>query len=179
GADTLDDVRARGMLRWGGDKEGGGPYIYPSPTNPDKLVGFEIELMELLAGRLGIKSDFQQVNWSDLPRTMAQHPEMLDVICNGIELTPEHLAQGRIATIPYFVYELQLVARKDDASLTGWADLKKNDRKRKIGVLNGSAAETYAKREFGDIADVPGYESTTDILREVVNKKLDATIQDT
>ena len=46
------------------------------------------------------------------------------------------------ATIPYFVYGLQLLARKDDPSLASAADLAKlspRGRKRKIGVLTGSA----------------------------------------
>ena len=33
-ADTLDEIRRRGSIRWGGDQEGGGPYIFPKPDNP-------------------------------------------------------------------------------------------------------------------------------------------------
>ncbi|MGD9636532.1 MAG: hypothetical protein AB7U97_24830, partial [Pirellulales bacterium] len=41
-ADTLDEIRERGTLRWGGDASGGGPYIYQGPDN--KITGFEFEL---------------------------------------------------------------------------------------------------------------------------------------
>lgn len=39
-ADLLDEVRARGVLIWGGDQEGNAPYVYPDPDDPAKLVGF-------------------------------------------------------------------------------------------------------------------------------------------
>src|SRR5262245_42009812 len=40
-ADTLDEIRQRGTLLWGGDASGGGPYIYEGPDG--KLTGFEYE----------------------------------------------------------------------------------------------------------------------------------------
>jgi ABC-type amino acid transport substrate-binding protein len=40
-------------MRWAGDPEGGAPYVEASPTNPDKLVGFDVEIAELLARGLG------------------------------------------------------------------------------------------------------------------------------
>jgi ABC-type amino acid transport substrate-binding protein len=58
-ASTLDDIRERGTLRWGGDASGGGPYIYYGPDN--KLVGFEFELADYLAKQLGVSSEY--VNW--------------------------------------------------------------------------------------------------------------------
>src|SRR5262245_58530495 len=48
-ADALDDVRARGSLRYGSDMEGGGPYAFPDPSRPRDVTGFEVEMMRLLA----------------------------------------------------------------------------------------------------------------------------------
>ena len=48
-ADTLDDIRSRGTLIWGGDQEGGGPYIYPDPDQPSQVIGFEVDLARALA----------------------------------------------------------------------------------------------------------------------------------
>ena len=36
-ADTLGTIRARGVLLWGGDSEGGGPYVFPDPADPAPL----------------------------------------------------------------------------------------------------------------------------------------------
>ena len=45
-AETFAQIQARGILRWGGDKTGGAPYIY---ERDGKLKGFEVELADYLA----------------------------------------------------------------------------------------------------------------------------------
>ena len=53
--DTLETIKSRGTLRWGGDAEGGGPFVFPREDNPSVVQGFEVELAELLANKLGVK----------------------------------------------------------------------------------------------------------------------------
>jgi polar amino acid transport system substrate-binding protein len=101
-------------LRWGGDQEGGGPYVYSTPDNPDRLIGFEVEMMDALAQRLGRKSEFVQCDFKQLPDLLRRGG--IDVIVNGYELTRAHRAT-KVATIPYYVYELQLIARRNDPSI--------------------------------------------------------------
>ena len=176
GADTLDQIRQRGAIRWGADQEGGGPYIYPSPEDSTRVVGFEVDLMALLAARLKVKSEFRQCEWSSLPSLLQKGD--IDAIVNGYELRPEHLAT-KIATIPYYVYELQLIARRADESIRTWQDLAKPaSRKKIIGVLNGSAAESYLRTKLGDKIRIRTYEGSTDAMREVQSGNLDATLQD-
>jgi hypothetical protein len=40
--DTLGDLRKRGAIVWGGDQEGGGPYVYPRDDDPSRVTGFEV-----------------------------------------------------------------------------------------------------------------------------------------
>jgi polar amino acid transport system substrate-binding protein len=35
-ADALAEIQRRGVLVWGADAEGGGPYVYPDPADPRK-----------------------------------------------------------------------------------------------------------------------------------------------
>src|ERR1700676_720808 len=175
-ADALDEVLQRKVIRWGADQEGGGPYIYPSPEDPRRVVGFEVDLMALLARRLGVKSDFQQCEWSSLPSLLQKGD--IDAIVNGYELTREHLAT-KIATIPYYVYELQLIARRADRTINSWDDLsKRSSPRKKVGVLNGSAADAYVKSRLGENVQVRTYEGSTDAMRDVQNGNIDATVQD-
>jgi polar amino acid transport system substrate-binding protein len=176
-ADTLDDVRQRGVLRWGGDEEGGGPYIYRDDDH--KLVGFEVDLMDEIARRLGVKAEFIQGNWSDLFKTLDSRPDQVDIIANGFELNRENLTPARLATVPYYVYELQLISRVGDGSISSWQSLSDRSKHLRIGVLSQTAADVYAHKNFAETADVKRYESTTDILREIENNKLDGAIQDT
>jgi len=38
--DSLARVRAAGVLRWGGDQQGGEPYAFEDPDHPGTLIGF-------------------------------------------------------------------------------------------------------------------------------------------
>src|SRR6516164_4881583 len=78
--DTLEEIKKRGRIRWGGDQEGGAPYVYPDPNAP-RVAGFEVDLMDLLAERLGVKAEFQQGEWTNLPDLL--RTEGIDVIVNG------------------------------------------------------------------------------------------------
>ncbi len=169
--------RADDALVWGGDQEGGGPYIYPKEDDPRQVTGFEVELMDLLAARLGRPARFQQCQWDKLPDLL----RIGDIHCvvNGYELTQEHLS-SKIATVPYYVYELQLVTRRDDRSIRSWDGLAAppGGRKKRVGVLGGSAAKKYVEERLGPSVEVVPYDGVTDALQEVVNEKLDATVQD-
>ncbi|MGH7847307.1 MAG: hypothetical protein ACREQW_19340, partial [Candidatus Binatia bacterium] len=45
-------------LRWAGDSEGGAPFVEANPANPDELVGFDVEIADLIARGLGRKASF-------------------------------------------------------------------------------------------------------------------------
>ena len=181
-ADALSELRAGGVLIWGGDQEGGGPYILPRPDDPEQVTGFEVELAAQLASYLNVKPQFYQGQWDkqlDLLRASKVH-----VVLNGYEWRPER-ADLFDATIPYFVYGLQLLGRDDaksretlssvEALRNPNADLSR----RRVGVLTGSAAEEYMRSQFGETCETINYDGNTDAMRDVENGKLDATLQDT
>ena len=178
-ADSLTDIHARRQLVWGADQEGGGPYVYPRDDDPSRVTGFEVELAERLARALGVSAVFQQGPWDRMPDLLRTNK--IDVVLNGYEWSEPRL-EVMDATIPYYVYGLQLLARTGDAETSSWSDLEAEaarGRRRKVGVLTGSAAESYL-RERPDLAvEIVSYDGNTDALREVETGKLDATLQDT
>ena len=86
----------------------------------------------------------------------------------------------RAATIPYYIYELQMLVRKDDARLQGLDDLRATDRRLRVAVLGGSAAETYVREEFPETVEPVIYDGSTDAMRavELSIDGVDATLQD-
>ena len=144
-ADRLADVRQRGTLRWGADQEGGGPYVYPRENDPNQVTGFEVELANRLAEYLKIRAEFTQGQWDNMPDML--RTGKVDIILNGYELTPERF-ELMDATIPYYIYRLQLLGRRGDSTYSSWDNLKAapNRRSARIGVLTGSAAEGYMRR---------------------------------
>jgi His/Glu/Gln/Arg/opine family amino acid ABC transporter permease subunit len=182
-ADRLADVRSRGVLQWGGDQEGGGPYVYPRQDDPNQVTGFEVDLANRLAEYLKVRAEFTQGQWDNMPDML--RTGKVDIILNGYELTPERL-QLMDATVPYYVYRLQLLARRGDPTYRSWDSLKAGPGRAaaKIGVLTGSAAETYMRRFCNSGSDSPScpvisYDGNTDTMREVETGKLDATLEDT
>ncbi|HTJ81088.1 MAG TPA: ABC transporter substrate-binding protein/permease, partial [Polyangiaceae bacterium] len=127
---------------------------------------------------LGVRAELFQGNWDKLPDLL--RAGQIDVVLNGYELTREHAAAME-ATKPYYYYGLQLLVRVG-GPVRDFSDLSRppsGGGKWRIGVLTGSAAETTAKRLFGDTSTIASYDGNTDSMREVENDKLDATIQDT
>ena len=105
----LARVHAAGELKWAGDLQGGEPYVFRDPRDPSKLVGFEVDLADALAQRLGVRAHFVQNDWSNLVPSLERGD--FDIILNGLEDTPA--LHGRILlSKPYFTFSEQLVVRK-------------------------------------------------------------------
>src|ERR1044071_4543156 len=110
-ADRIAEIKKRGELLWGADAEGGAPYVYLDPQNPDRMIGFEHDLAEALAAKLGVKARMVQNQWEQL--VPALNRGNFDIILNGFEITPEHRRQTAL-TLPYYVYAQQIVVRAED-----------------------------------------------------------------
>lgn len=179
GADTFDEVMRRGTLVWGADAEGGGPFVYPRDDDPTQLQGFEVELADLLARKLGVRAQFAQGQWEKLPDLLERGD--IDIVLNGYEWTPTW-SERYGCTIPYYVYELQMMVRKDDTRFQQLDDLRRTpgEPKARVAMLGGSAAETYLRDHFGDAVELVTYEGNTDAMRAVELRidGVDATLQD-
>ena len=173
-ADALQDVQRRGELVWGADQEGGGPYVYPDPADPSKVIGFEVDLAALLASELGVKPKFFQGDWNTLPELL--RAGTIDIILNGYEWTPQR-ASRMAATRPYYVYQLQLLARENNP-LNSWEDLRSLTSRPQIAVLRGTAAASYVREHWADIVDVIEYDGNTDAMAQVRAGLHTATLAD-
>ncbi len=160
-------------LRWGADESGGGPYVFEGTDG--QLTGFEVDLAAYLAGALGRRPEFVQGLWDKLPQMLDRGD--LDIVLNGYEWSAEREVCWS-SSVPYYVYGLQLLARKDDATVRSWEDLRKG-RRRKVGVLSGSAAQRLAQERLGDACEILAYDGVTNAMRLVEQGQLDATVQDT
>jgi polar amino acid transport system substrate-binding protein len=138
--DLLQQIRRHGVLRWGADAEGGAPYVYPDPKHPQQLIGFEYELAEALAAKLGVRAAMVQNQWDQLIPALDRGN--FDIILNGLELTPEN--QQRIAmSRPYYAYTQQIVTRAETRGLDKMDDLIG----KAVGVLSGSVAERLVTQQ--------------------------------
>ena len=179
--DSLARAQKSGSLVCGSDKEGGGPYAFPNPDSPREVAGFEVDLMNEVAKDLKTKAVFSQGQWDRLLQQLDSG--RLDLVVNGYEWT-ETRARDYLATRPYYVYQLQLLASKT-SPLRSWDDVRKPPagepgRKWKIGVLVESAADNFAgnSETAGPSVEVVRFDGATDAMMAAANGQIDATLQD-
>ena len=123
-----------GTLRWGGDAEGGSPFVEADPRDPSKLTGFDVEIAELLATELGRRPEFVQIMFTSLDQSARRGD--FDLGLSGIEDTPARRAALAV-TVPYYQFREVFTVRAGDANrFRSFSDL----RGRRVGTLGGTIA---------------------------------------
>jgi polar amino acid transport system substrate-binding protein len=155
-------------LRWGADSEGGAPYTFEQP--PGHLRGFEAELAQLLATRLGRTARHVQGPFAQLLPLLERGD--VDVVINGIEAT-EDRARAYALTRPYWAGTERLTVRRDDpAAPTSLAEV----RGRRVGTLPGTLAERMLRAAGADVRTYDGGQE--DPYRDLALGRTDAVLLD-
>jgi polar amino acid transport system substrate-binding protein len=167
GDGSLARVRARGTLRWGGDLQGGEPYV--SQREDGSLVGFEVDIARAVAKRLGVREEFVQNDWSTLVASLER--DTFDVILNGYEVTTARV--GRVLfSRPYYVFAERLTVRKGEKRFgPSLGEL----RGRRVGTLGASLAYDTLMAAG---ADVVLYEGQEEPYADLARGRTDAVLLD-
>jgi His/Glu/Gln/Arg/opine family amino acid ABC transporter permease subunit len=114
---------ARPVLVWGGDAEGGAPFVEADPANPARVRGFDVEVADRIARGLGRQAaQFLQVQWSQIDQSVERGDFAIGM--SGVEDTPARRARHAV-TLPYFEFREVLAVRPEDAGrIRGLADLR-------------------------------------------------------
>jgi polar amino acid transport system substrate-binding protein len=129
-------TRAQPVLVWGGDAEGGAPFVEADPADPSRVRGFDVEVAERIARGLGggRTAQFLQVQWSNIDQSVERGDFALGL--SGVEDTPARRARHAV-TLPYFEFREVLAVRPEDAGrIHGLADL----RGRRVATLGATIA---------------------------------------
>ena len=157
-------------LVWAADAEGGAPYTFPDPKNPAHIIGFEVDLADALAARMGRKARFVQNQWDGLVPGLERGE--YDVVINGLEITAERAAKINFSN-PYFYSTLTLTRRIDDQRVQRLDDL----RGRRVGVLRVTFAERYVEG-LGNVM-LSSYDGQVQPYLDLALGRLDAVVMDT
>ena len=101
-----------GEFLWAGDPEGGAPFVEADPAQPDKLVGFDVEIADLIARALGRKAVFVNVTFTSIDQSIERGDAQIGL--SGIEDTPARRA-AMAPTVPYYQFREVLSVRDADA----------------------------------------------------------------
>jgi polar amino acid transport system substrate-binding protein len=165
---TLAAIRQRGEITWGGDVQGGEPYVYEDPSQPDHIIGFEVDIMDAVARRLGVRARMVQYSWPSLVPSLERGD--FDVIANGLEATADR-RERILLSEPYFIYAETLTVRTDSDARSVF-DLKG----KRIGTLNETYANDILRRLYPD--SVKLYDGNEEPYTDLELGRTDAVLLD-
>jgi His/Glu/Gln/Arg/opine family amino acid ABC transporter permease subunit len=166
-------LQGRAILLWGGDAEGGAPFVEADPADASKVRGFDVEVAETIARGLSRRARFVQVQWSSIDQSVERGDFAIGM--SGMEDTPARRARHAV-TVPYFEFREVLAVRPEDADR--WrtlADLTG----RRVATLGATMAYDLllaAKDSFGVIP--VSFDDDVHPYTDLVAGRVDAVLLD-
>ncbi len=160
-------------LRWGGDAEGGAPFVEADPRDPTRVQGFDVEVAALLAEMLNRRPHFVQSSFTTLDASVARGD--VDIALSGIEDSVAR--RSRLAvTVPYYEFrEILTIREADRERFRTLADL----RGRRVATLGATlAAELLADAQSQYSIEPVIYEDDVHPYADLVVGRVDAVVLD-
>ena len=160
-------------LRWGGDAEGGAPFVEADANDPTRMRGFDVEVAELMARGLGRDAQFVQVAWASIGQSVERGD--FDIGMSGVEDRPE-LRARYATTLPYFEFREVLAVRPEDRErYNSMADLAG----KRVATLGATMAYDILLEEQRKSGLVPvSYDDDVHPYTDLVAGRVDAVLLD-
>ena len=140
------------------------PWTYHDEN--DQLVGFDIEVAQKVAEKLGVKATFVEGEWDGL--LAGVDGGRYDSMANGVEITEER-AQKYDFSDPYCYIRTAIIVKSDDDSINSFEDLNGKTTANTISSTYATLAESYGAKTTG----VDDLNQTIELL---LNGRVDATL---
>ncbi|OHE71227.1 MAG: amino acid ABC transporter permease [Verrucomicrobia bacterium GWC2_42_7] len=156
-------------LKWASDSESGAPFVFPSHDNISNVVGFEVDVVECIAKKLGYEAQFIQNDWDSLIPGLQR--KLYDLVVDGMVITPAREAEVAF-TIPYFVTHQQLVVRANEKDIKELEDCR--------GKIVGTLKNSEALSVLNDltVSEVRCYSNEINAYSDLMNGRIDAALLD-
>ena len=168
--EQLQQIKDKGVINVGLE----GTYPPFSFVDADgKLSGFEVELSEALAQKLGVKAKIQPTKWDGI--LAALESKRLDVVVNQVTISDERKKKYDFSE-PYTVSGIQALVLKDKEAklnIKTAADLSG----KKVGVGLGTNYEEWVRANVPG-ADVRTYDDDPTKFADLNNSRTDAILID-
>ncbi|MCZ2258329.1 transporter substrate-binding domain-containing protein [Sporosarcina sp. G11-34] len=135
----------------------------------DEFQGFDVDISNEIAERLGAEANFIATKWDGLIGGLKA--DKFDIIIGQMTVTEERKKSVDF-TDPYVITGSVLITREETTDITKLEDLKG----KKVGVGGGTTFEEVANSVDG--ADVKLYKAVNDYIQDLQNKRLDVIIND-
>ena len=134
----------------------------------DQIVGFEVDLVNAVADKLGLKVEYKSMNFDSIIAAVEAGTQ-IDLGMSGFSITPERAKEIDFTT-SFYTDDLGVATLKDGQFTT--ADSLNADGVR-IAVQSGTTGESSMKENYPN-AEVISYTSSNDIFAALTAGKADA-----
>lgn len=146
------------------------PMEYRDESNT--LVGFDIDMGNEIASRLGLEIQWVPTDWDGL--LLGLSGKKYDAVISLINITDERKETMDFSD-PYYVLEELIITGKDNTEINAISDLPG----KKVGCQTGSANYiSLTEMEKIDINDISQYNAVTDELTDITTGRLDCAIME-
>lgn len=140
------------------------PWTYHDED--DELVGYDVEVGEQIAEKLGVEAEFVEGEWDGLLAGL--DAGRYDLMINGVDITPER-AEKYDFSIPYAYNRTAVIVRSDDDRIQTMEDLAGMHTANTISSTYAELAEQYG-------AEVTGVDDLNQTFELLLSGRIDATL---
>ncbi|MDD3369067.1 MAG: transporter substrate-binding domain-containing protein [Lachnospiraceae bacterium] len=140
------------------------PWTYHDESN--ELVGYDVEVAQNIAERLGVEAEFVEGEWDGLFAGLDSG--RYDMVVNGVEVTDER-AEKYDFTEPYCYIHTALIVRDDNEDIKSFENLDGKTTANSIASTYMTLAESYG-------ATATGVDSLDETINMVLAGRADATL---
>ena len=161
--DLLADIQSRGEMVVA--TEGAwAPWTYHDEQGT--LVGFDVEVAQAIAAKLGVTARFVETEWDGIFAGLDSR--RYDIAANGVEVTEERAAKYNFST-PYGYIRTALIVRGNNTDIQSFEDLKGKHTANSIASTYMTLAESYG-------ATAVGVDTLDQTIQMVLSGRADATL---
>ena len=161
--DQLETVQARGKIIFATEGNWAPWTFYDEEGN---RAGFDIEVAQAVAVKMGLEAEFVDVEWSGIFAGI--EVGRYDTAANGVDVTDER-SQKYDFTTPYCFNRVALVVRNDNEAIKSFEDLEGRVTANSPGSTYMTIGESYG-------ATVMEVEALSETMALVISGRADATI---
>lgn len=161
--DLLAQIQQRGEIVFGTEGTWS-PWTYHDEN--DQLVGFDIEVAQKVAEKLGVKATFVEGEWDGLLAGLDDG--RYDIMVNGVGIAPDREEKYNFST-PYAFNRTAVLVRGDYDQIHSMEDLKG---KRTANTISSN----YAALAESSGATVTGVDDLNQTIELLLSGRIDATL---
>jgi glutamine transport system substrate-binding protein len=162
---TLEAIKKKGVM------VAGSSAAYPpfEFVVDGKLVGFDVDMAEEIAKRMGVKLQWEKIDFKGIVAALTS--KRVDVLITALTWTPER-AERIAFSIPYFDAGIGAITRPD-STITKLEDLEG----KKVGVQLGSSGDRFVREKIGPkVGQLLTYDAITLAINDLKNGRVEAVV---